>query len=93
MVALASSFLHRRKRRAVRPGLASHRRRRAAKLVMEEIRDASGEGFKRHNYGVRETGDGPDGRVDLADQGGEKFFVQCEQWKAFQVDVATVREM
>lgn len=54
-----------------------------------------GEGFKRRGYGVCETGGGgADGGVDLVlTKGGEKFLVQCKQWKAFKVGVSTVREL
>lgn len=54
-----------------------------------------GEGFRRRGYAVRETGGGgADGGVDLVlRQGGETFLVQCKQWKAFKVGVATVREL
>jgi restriction system protein len=44
---------------------------------------------------VTETGGGgADGGVDLElGKGGERFLVQCKQWKAFKVGVTTVREL
>lgn len=48
-----------------------------------------------HGYVVAETGGGgADGGVDLAlRKDGEKFLVQCKQWKAFKVGVTTIREL
>lgn len=53
------------------------------------------EGFRRQGYSVTENGGpGPDGGVDLTlRKGGEKYLVQCNQWRAFKVDVPTVREL
>lgn len=54
-----------------------------------------GEAFRLQGYRVTETGGGgPDGGIDLAMiSGGEKFLVQCKQWKAFKVGVDVVREL
>lgn len=54
-----------------------------------------GEAFRRKGYMVTETGGGgADGGVDLAlKKEGETFLVQCKQWKATKVGVATVREL
>jgi restriction system protein len=54
-----------------------------------------GEAFRRKGYTVTETGGGgADGGVDLVlSRGGERFLVQCKQWKAFKVGVTTVREL
>jgi restriction system protein len=54
-----------------------------------------GEAYRLQGYRVTEIGgDGPDGGVDLMlAKGGEKFFVQCKQWKAYKVGVTTVREL
>ena len=54
-----------------------------------------GEGFRLQGYQVVETGGGgADGGVDLMlTQGGEKFLVQCKQWRAFKVGVDVVREL
>src|SRR5690606_4794 len=61
----------------------------------QEFEMLVGEGFKRRGYGVRENGGGgADGGVDLVlTKGGERFLVQCKQWKAFKVGVTTVREL
>ena len=58
-----------------------------------------GEGFRLQGYKVVETGGGgPDGGIDLVltrpgRNGGEKFLVQCKQWRAFKVGVDVVREL
>ncbi len=54
-----------------------------------------GEAYRLQGYSVSETGGGgADGGVDLIlKKGGEKFFVQCKQWKAFKVGVTVVREL
>jgi restriction system protein len=58
-----------------------------------------GEGFRLQGYQVDETGGGgADGGVDLVltrpgKNGGEKFLVQCKQWRAFKVSVDVVREL
>ncbi|MCZ2104915.1 MAG: restriction endonuclease [Burkholderiales bacterium] len=54
-----------------------------------------GEAYRQQGYRVTEIGGGgSDGGVDLVlTKGGKKFFVQCKQWKAYNVGVATVREL
>jgi restriction system protein len=54
-----------------------------------------GEGFRRQGYAVGEPGGGgPDGGIDLvARKDGEKFLVQCKQWRALKVGVSVVREL
>ncbi len=58
-----------------------------------------GEGFRLQGYHVVETGGGgADGGVDLVlsrpgKNGGEKFLVQCKQWRAYKVGVDVVREL
>lgn len=54
-----------------------------------------GEAYRMQGYDVLETGGGgADGGVDLIlTKGGEKFFVQCKQWKAYRVGVEVVREL
>lgn len=54
-----------------------------------------GQGFRLQGYRVLETGGGgADGGVDLVmKRDGEKYLVQCKQWRALRVGVATVREL
>lgn len=54
-----------------------------------------GEAFRMQGYTVEERGGaGADGGVDLVlRKGGEKFLVQCKQWRAYKVGVTVVREL
>ena len=54
-----------------------------------------GEGFRLQGYRVVETGGGgADGGIDLVlNKDGEKYLVQCKQWRAFRVGVEVVREL
>jgi restriction system protein len=54
-----------------------------------------GEALRRRGYTVQETGaNGPDGGIDLvARKAGEKYVVQCKQWRSVQVGVPVVREL
>jgi restriction system protein len=64
-------------------------------MTWQEFEMLVGEAFRRGGYTVSETGGGgADGGVDLVlRKDGEKFLVQCKQWKAFKVGVATIREL
>jgi len=61
----------------------------------QEFEMLVGEAFRRKGYTVTETGGGgADGGVDLVlRKDGEKFLVQCKQWKAYKVGVTTIREL
>lgn len=54
-----------------------------------------GEGFRLQGYRVVETGGGgADDGIDLVlNKDGEKYLVQCKQWRAFRVGVDVVREL
>ncbi|KAF0164287.1 MAG: endonuclease [Rhodocyclaceae bacterium] len=64
-------------------------------MTWNEFELLVGEAFRHRGYAVTETGGGgADGGVDLElGKGGERFLVQCKQWKAFKVGVSTVREL
>jgi restriction system protein len=64
-------------------------------MTWQEFEMLVGEAFRRKGYTVNETGGGgADGGVDLVlRKGGEKFLVQCKQWKAYKVGVTTIREL
>lgn len=64
-------------------------------MSWQEFEMLVGEAFRRKGYAVAETGGGgADGGFDLVlRKGGEKFLVQCKQWKAYKVGVTTVREL
>ncbi len=53
-----------------------------------------GEHFRRQGFAVEETAGGADGGIDLiAVKNGEKYLIQCKQWKAYKVGVKVVREL
>lgn len=64
-------------------------------MTWQEFELLVGEAFRLQGYTVTETGGGgADGGVDLIlAKGGEKFLVQCKQWKAYKVGVDVVREL
>jgi len=68
-------------------------------MSWQEFELLVGEGFRLQGYQVQERGGaGADGGIDLiltkpSQHGGEKFLVQCKQWRAFKVGVAVVREL
>ena len=64
-------------------------------MSWQEFEMLVGEAFRRKGYTVSETGGGgADGGVDLVlRKDGEKFLVQCKQWKACKVGVTTIREL
>jgi restriction system protein len=64
-------------------------------MSWQEFEMLVGEAYRRKGYTVNETGGGgADGGVDLVlRKEGDKFLVQCKQWKAFKVGVTTIREL
>jgi restriction system protein len=91
-------------RRKVRESLVTDVAQSQASNVLDgiswrEFEMLVGEGFRLQGYQVAETGGGgADGGVDLvltrpSKSGGEKFLVQCKQWRALRVGVDVVREL
>lgn len=64
-------------------------------MSWKEFEVLVGEGFRLQGYQVAENfAGGPDGGVDLTlRKDGEKYLVQCKQWRAYKVGVAVVREL
>lgn len=64
-------------------------------MSWREFEVLAGEAFRLQGFRVLQTGGGgADGGVDLVlTKGGEKFLVQCKQWKAYKVGVEVVREL
>lgn len=60
-----------------------------------EFEQMVGEWFRRQGYAITEVGGaGPDGGIDLVlHKNGEKFLVQCKQWRSIKVGVGVVREL
>lgn len=80
--------LHRDVAQATRSG------RTLQNISWREFEALVGENFRRQGYSVSETGgNGPDGGVDLVlRKDGEKYLVQCKQWRALKVGVPVIRE-
>lgn len=93
--ALASVFRQRKRAALVKSTTQSGSADALDGMSWQEFEQLVGEGFRRQGYRVLETGGGgADGGVDLVlAKDGEKFLVQCKQWKAFKVGVQVVREL
>jgi len=92
----AASALARRKRRQLVADVAQSESADALNSMnWQSFEQLVGEAFRLKGYSVTETGGGgADGGVDLTlTREGEKFLVQCKQWKAFKVGVEVVREL
>jgi restriction system protein len=64
-------------------------------ISWREFEQLVGEAFRRKGFTVQETGqDGADGGVDLVlTKNGDKYLVQCKQWRRKLVQVNVVREL
>ncbi|WP_422823965.1 restriction endonuclease [Variovorax robiniae] len=64
-------------------------------MTWREFEMLVGEGFRLQGYRVLENdGPGPDGGIDLTlRMDGEKYLVQCKQWRAFKVSVPVIRDL
>lgn len=64
-------------------------------VTWQEFEGIVAESFRQKGYQVTlRGGNGPDGGVDVElHMGRDKYLVQCKQWRAFRVGVATVREL
>jgi restriction system protein len=64
-------------------------------LTWQKFEQLTGEAFRRRGFTVTENASlGADGGIDLRLQkGGEKYLVQCKQWRALKVGVGVVREL
>jgi restriction system protein len=63
-------------------------------MSWQEFERVVGEAFRLRGYSVTENGGGADGGIDLVlKKDGEKFLVQCKQWRALKVGVTVVREL
>ena len=64
-------------------------------MTWQEFEQMVGEWFRRQGYAIVEVGGaGPDGGIDLIlHRNGDKFLVQCKQWRALKVGVSVVREL
>lgn len=96
LVGAAVSFVRRRRRAALVQRVESSTAADVlSDMSWQEFEMLVGEAFRVQGYSVEEKG-GPvaDGGVDLVlRKRGEKYLVQCKQWKALKVDVRVVREL
>lgn len=96
LIAAAMSAWRRKQRKALVQGVAQAKEVAALDgISWREFELLVGEAYRLQGYRIIELGgNGPDGGVDLVlIKGGEKFLVQCKQWKAQSVGVAIVREL
>lgn len=96
LVGAGLSAIGRKKRKVLLKDVAQSRASDALDgMSWREFELLIGEAFRKRGYQVAETGgNGPDGGVDLVlRKGGEKYLVQCKQWKALKVGVEVVREL
>lgn len=96
LVGAAISAVKRRRQSELHGQVASNPSRNALeKMSWQEFEGLAAETFRRQGYRVVERGgNGPDGGVDLdLYMGKDRYLVQCKQWRAFKVGVATVREL
>ena len=102
LVGAGWSFFKQRKNERLYESIASHSPaetkssalQAVERLTWQEFEMLVGESFRRKGYTVKETGGGgADGGIDLEmSLNGQKYLVQCKQWKAFKVGVTVVRE-
>ena len=64
-------------------------------MTWQQFERLVAEAFRLQGFRAMETGGGgADGGVDLVlNRNGEKFLVQCKQWRAYKVGVEVVREL
>jgi restriction system protein len=64
-------------------------------LTWQQFEQLTGEAFRRRGFTVTENATlGADGGIDLRlHKDGEKYLVQCKQWRALKVSVGVVREL
>lgn len=92
----ATSAWHRRERKQLIGNVARSEAADALDgMSWQQFERLVGEGFRLQGYRVVETGGGgADGGIDLVlNKDGEKYLVQCKQWRAFRVGVEVVREL
>lgn len=90
------SAYKRHERKELHLGVAKSPSRNALEnMSWHQFEKLVSEVFRRKGFTVEERGgNGPDGGIDLVlHAGNDKYFVQCKQWKAERVGVATVREL
>lgn len=96
LIGAGASVLGRKKRKKLLDDVAEAGDTNAlGSMSWLEFEQMIGEWFRRQGYGITEVGGaGPDGGIDLVlHKNGEKFLVQCKQWRSIKVGVGVVREL
>jgi restriction system protein len=96
LIGAGASALGRKKRADLLDGVAKSGDTNAlGAMSWQEFEQMVGEWFRRQGYAITEAGGaGPDGGIDLVlHKNGERFLVQCKQWRSMKVGVGVVREL
>ncbi|MBV6752272.1 restriction endonuclease [Pseudomonas chlororaphis] len=92
---MVASLLARKKRRDLLESIAKPGGNTLEGISWQQFERLVGETFRRQGFTVQEndTG-GPDGGIDLIlRKEGERYLVQCKQWRAMKVSVSIIREL
>lgn len=96
LMAAGLSFFARQHRKSLLRDVEQARSAHALNdMSWREFEMLVGEAFRMKGYSIKEMGGkGSDGGVDVVlTKSGEKYLVQCKQWKASKVSVEIVREL
>ena len=96
LIAAVVSFVIRKRARASRSAVVHASSGNAIRnLTWYQFEKFLGTHFAQLGFAVKKTGKpGPDGGVNLKLlRGKDKYFVQCKQWRARQVEAVTVRDL
>lgn len=90
-----SALRHRARTQLIENVIAGTNSSALEEMSWQEFEQVAGEAFRLQGYSVLENGGGgADGGVDLVlKKNGEKFLVQCKQWRALKVGVTVIREL
>lgn len=92
--AFASAFNGYKRKKLHKDTAQSHSVNPLEEINWQDFELLVGEHFRQQGFVVEETAGGADGGIDLiAVKNGEKYLVQCKQWKAYKVGVKVVREL
>jgi len=93
--AIVSATTRRKRRRLHSRAATSANATALNQMSWQEFEMLVGEAFRQRGYSIMENGGGgADGGVDLVlRRDGERFLVQCKQWKTKKVGVKIVREL
>jgi restriction system protein len=95
IVALASALIRKRDRASYSAEVDARGANAIRNLTWRQFEKFLNVHFAQRGFAVHKTGKpGPDGGVNLKlRRGKDKYFVQCKQWRARQVEAAPVRDL